>query len=207
MDETALRPQGDSRTGTGRGSPPGPRPGALPGLLAAGWALVFALPSLYWALGGRAGISSTVSPDLVRLVDDGVTWFIAVLWATLLLKLVGAGLGAALTRDRGRRTGWLLLCAAWGAAVLLAFHGLLFVAQGLLVEAGTLHVAPGLRAISRWYTFLWGPWFVAGGVAFGSAARAYLRRVPDRRPAVRAGWLGAAGALLISAALAVASIG
>ncbi len=43
----------------------------------------------------------------------------------------------------------------------------------------------GLWAVVRWYTFLWGPWFVLGGVLFMAAGWFYLRSLPDRR----SGWV------------------
>jgi hypothetical protein len=54
---------------------------------------VFAVPSFYWAAGGTGGLQSTVSPDLVRLAQDRVSWFITLLWITGSMK-VFAGLVA-----------------------------------------------------------------------------------------------------------------
>lgn len=44
-----------------------------------------------------------------------------------------------------------------GAATVLTWHGMLFVGQGILVEAGTVAIEPVLRSISRWYLGLWDP--------------------------------------------------
>ena len=141
-----------------------------PGYTAAAWGLLFAVPSFVWALGGTVGAQTTVSPSLVKLAQDRVTWFVVVLWATGLLKTVGALIGLGLTRRWGTVTGRLLVCCGWGAAVLLVWHGLLFVIQGVLVEAGVVTIDPELRSIIRWYLYLWGPWFVLGGLAFGAAS-------------------------------------
>ncbi|MGI5241277.1 DUF3995 domain-containing protein [Dactylosporangium sp. CA-139066] len=178
-----------------------------PGYAAAAWGVLFAVPSLFWALGNDFGASTTVSPSLVELAQDGVAWFLAVLWATVVLKLVAAAIGLGLTRSWGPAAGRLLVCCGWGAGVLLAWHGLLFIVQGLLVEAGAVAIDPALRGISRWYLYLWGPWFLLGGLAFAAAARRYVRRSPDGRATRIAGLVGAGGALALSAAALVSGLG
>ncbi|WP_244178826.1 DUF3995 domain-containing protein [Streptomyces rubellomurinus] len=193
---------------------PSDRSARWPGYAAAVWGFSFAVPSFYWALGGTALASSTVSPSLVRLMEEHNAGFIAVLWATGALKVVGGVLGLALvsgrTFGRGRWRPWeerLLQLMAWGAAVLLVWHGALFVGQGLLVQAHVISLDPELESVSRWYTYLWGPWFVAGGLAFLLAGRSHLRGVADRRGAVLAGRVGALGALGLSVAAVIAGIG
>jgi hypothetical protein len=52
-----------------------------PGYAAAAWGLVFAVPSFVWALGGTVGTQTTVSPWLIKLAQDGVTWFVVVVGA------------------------------------------------------------------------------------------------------------------------------
>ncbi|MFC8719500.1 DUF3995 domain-containing protein [Kitasatospora sp. NPDC057198] len=170
---------------------------------------MFAVPSFYWALGGLVGASSTVSPTLVQLARERHPGFLAVLWVTGVLKVVGGALGLALASRRGwgRNANRLLQLAGWGAGVLLVWHGMLFVGQGLLVQAHVIGIAPELVPVSRWYTYLWGPWFVAGGVAFLLAARAHLRGVAERRDAAIAGAVGGLGALALSAAALLAGIG
>ncbi|WP_052230041.1 DUF3995 domain-containing protein [Streptomyces sp. CT34] len=184
-------------------------PVTWPGWAAAVWGFVFAVPSFYWALGGLTGAQSTVSPSLVHLVEERNAGFIAVLWLTGVLKVVGGLLGLALVRRRawGRGMSCLLQLLAWGAGVLLVWHGALFVGQGLLVEVHAVELAPELRGVSRWYTYLWGPWFVAGGIAFLLAAWAHSRGLTERRSARIAGVVGGCGALLLSVVALVMGIG
>src|SRR6266545_3899907 len=112
-----------------------------PGYAATVWALLFAVPSFVWALGGTVGARTTVSPSLVKLAQDRVTWFVVVLWVTGALKLIGALIGFGLTRRWGTATGRVLVCCGWGAAVLLVWHGLLFVIGGLAFgAAGWMYV-------------------------------------------------------------------
>ncbi|GAA4204738.1 hypothetical protein GCM10022252_64180 [Streptosporangium oxazolinicum] len=173
------------------------------------WGFVFAVPSFYWAMGGLAGTASTISPSLVKLAQEQNPGFLAVLWVTGVLKVVGGLLGLALVRRRawGRGVECLLQLMAWGAGVLLVWHGALFVGQGLLVQAHVIELAPEMLSISRWYTYLWGPWFVCGGIAFIVAARARLSTMADRRGATIAGMVGGLGALALSAASLIAGIG
>lgn len=180
-----------------------------PGYAAAVWGFAFAVPSVYWAMGGMAGAGSTIAPSLVELARDRNPGFIAILWVTGVLKAIGGMLGLALVRRRtwGRGMNRLLQLSAWGAAVLLVWHGALFVVQGLLVQAHVIELDPELLPVSRWYTYLWGPWFVAGGITFVFAARTHLGGVTDRRHAAIAGIVGGLGALVLSAVAMIAGIG
>ncbi|MBC2879286.1 MULTISPECIES: DUF3995 domain-containing protein [Streptomyces] len=187
--------------------PSRPRPGAGPGLAAAVWGILFAVPSFVWATGRTFGARTTVSPSLVELAHDRVTWFVAVLWVTGFLKLIGALLGIGLTRRRGPGTGRLLVFCGGGAAVLLVWHGGLFVLDGVLVETGVLSAAPGLADLTLWYLCLWGPWFVAGGLAFGAATARYVRHRDTPREVRLSGAAGALGALVLSLASTVTGIG
>lgn len=177
------------------------------GYAAAAWGLLFAVPSFLWATGRTFGAQTTVSPQLVKLARDGVPWFVAVLWATGLLKLLGALVGVGLARLRGRRTSRLLVLCAGGAAVLLTWHGGLFVIHGVLVEAGNVPVEPALAGLTRWYLYLWGPWFIIGGLAFAAAGALYARRHEDRRSLLLYGAGGAFGALALSLASTTTGIG
>jgi hypothetical protein len=178
-----------------------------PGRAAAAWGLLFAVPSVVWALGSDFGASTTVSPQLLKLAHDRVGWFIALLWATAVLKLVAAAVGFGLTRRWSRPVDWVLVCCGWGAAVLLTWHGALFIGQGVLVETGVVTVEPAVRGISRWYLYLWGPWFVLGGLCFGAAAMAHGRASSDRRGVRIAALVGFVGGLGLSASALVAGLG
>ena len=184
-------------------------PPRWPSYAAAVWGFVFALPSFYWALGGTAGAASTISPQLVELARQHDPGFIAVLWVTGVLKVVGGMLGLALARPGawGRRMSCVLQLLAWGAGVLLVWHGALFIGQGFLVQAHIIDMSQEQLPIIRWYTYVWGPWFLAGGIAFILAARAHLAWTPDRRAARTAALVGGLGAVALSAAALLLSLG
>lgn len=148
-----------------------------------------------------------MSPSLVKLADERVAWFVAVLWVTGLLKVFGALIGIGLAQRRGRRVGRLLVFCGGGAAVLLVWHGCLFLVHGVLVEAGIRSVAPDLAGLTLWYLCLWGPWFIVGGLAFAAATLRYVRRLDTRIEVRRYGAVGALGALLLSLGSMITGIG
>ncbi|MFI5831434.1 DUF3995 domain-containing protein [Streptomyces sp. NPDC051578] len=168
---------------------------------------MFAVPSFVWATGNTFGAQSTVSPSLVKLARDGVPWFLAVLVITGFLKLFGALVGIGLTRPRGSRISRLLVLCGGVAAILLTWHGGLFVVHGVLVEAGVISVEPDLAALTGWYLYLWGPWFIVGGLAFAGATALYVRQCDDRRKLRLYGAVGAVGALVLSLASTATGIG
>jgi len=77
----------------------------------------------------------------------------------------------------------------------------------LLVRTHAIGIAPEPAGASRWYTCLWGPWFVAGGAAFVLAARAHLRGAAEGRDAAIAGAVGGLGAPALSVAALPAGVG
>lgn len=77
----------------------------MAGYAAAVWGFVSAVPSFYWAMGGLAGAASTISPSLVKLAQDRNPGFVAVLWLTGVLKVVGGVVRGRRHRRHDRRTG------------------------------------------------------------------------------------------------------
>ncbi|WP_423747281.1 DUF3995 domain-containing protein (plasmid) [Haladaptatus sp. SPP-AMP-3] len=136
--------------------------------------VVFAAMSFYWALGGTAGINTvSLGQELA-----GKPWFITVLWLTGMLKLGGGVLALALVQSWGKllpRRG--VLIAAWGVSALLVFHGSDFIIQGALTENGLIDLpAPAVWTATHWQTFMWGPWWLLGGIAFCVATWNYQQR-------------------------------
>jgi hypothetical protein len=163
---------------------------------AAGWAFLFAALSFYWALGGTAG-SDTVSPEIAQLARAHVPWVMAALWISAIIKVVSGLVALALIQPWGSRVPrWILLLLAWGAGTLLFGHGGLFFAVGVLALSGTIgYSAPA--TVLHWYTFLWGPWWLLGGLLFLLAAWSYVRRSPQGRVDLVFSALGVVGALVL----------
>jgi Protein of unknown function (DUF3995) len=163
---------------------------------AAGWAFLFAALSFYWALGGTAG-SETISPAIAQLTRARVPWFMAVLWITAILKVFSGFVALALVQPWGRKVPrWILLLLAWGAGTLLFGHGGLIFAVGVLALSGAISLSIPAPLL-HWYTFLWGPWWLLGGLLFLLAAWSYVRRSPQGRADLVFSALGVFGALVL----------
>ncbi len=164
--------------------------------VAAGWAFLFAALSFYWALGGTAG-ADTVSPEIVQLARAHVPWVIAALWISAIIKVFSGFVALALVQPWGSRVPrWLLLLLAWGAGTLLFVHGGLYFAVGVLALSGAISVSTPATVLP-WYTFLWGPWWLLGGLLFLLAAWSYVRRSPHGRVDLVFSALGVFGALVL----------
>jgi Protein of unknown function (DUF3995) len=134
-------------------------------------ALLSAVPSFYWALGGTAGLDTVggVIEELARTRDPaGVALGIG----AGVLKVAGGLLALALVRPWGRAIPRrLLLGAAWAASMVLAAYGGLLVVVRALVLTGVISPSgPVDRTALRWHVMLWDLWFLVWGLLLGVAA-------------------------------------
>jgi hypothetical protein len=148
---------------------------------ACGLALLYAVPSFYWALGGTAGLDAVggAIEELGRSRDPaGVALGIG----AGVLKVAGALLALALVRPWGRAIPRrLLLGATWAASAVLTAYGGLLVAVGALVLIGLVSPAgPVDRTALRWHVLLWDLWFLVWGLVIGVAAWHYGRESGSR---------------------------
>lgn len=143
---------------------------------AAALALLYAVPSFYWALGGTAGLD-TVAGAIERLGRAHDPAGVALAIGSGVLKVAGGLLALALVRPWGRRIPRrLLLGAAWAASAVLTAYGGLLVLVGALVLTGLINPSdPVDRTALRWHVLLWDLWFLVWGVALGVAAWHYGR--------------------------------
>lgn len=155
------------------------RAGRLTGYAACGCALLFAMVSLYWAVGGTVGLE-TVGSGAVELSESGgVAIRLALLFVTA-LKLAGAFLALALIQPFRwglRIPRWMLLIAGGGGAGLLVLYGGGQILIQLLVKEGVI-TAPVDMDWQGFYghLYLWDPWFLLWGVLLGATTLSYMRR-------------------------------
>ncbi|HEV8650030.1 MAG TPA: DUF3995 domain-containing protein [Actinomycetes bacterium] len=144
-------------------------------------ALLYAVPSFYWAFGGTAGLD-TVGGRIEELGRAGGPRAIALGLAAGVLKVAGGLLALALVRPWGRAVSRrLLLTAAWAGSVVLTVYGGLMVVAGTLVLTGVIAPSgPVDRTALRWHVMLWDLWFLVWGVLLGLAAWHYGRGQPTR---------------------------
>lgn len=138
------------------------------GCAACVWAILFAAPHMWWALG-----VSTAFPggDTAYSTAFRNSWFFLYNLVVVILLIASALVALALVQEQrwrrlffffsSRRHHRMLLAAAWIACTILTFRGLI----GLVVD--------GLTDL----TFFGWPMFLTGGILFGAtAAWSYSKR-------------------------------
>lgn len=134
--------------------------------------VMYAAVSAYWGLGGT-GLLDTIGGTLEREGRAGNAGLLAVLWVTVMLKLVAAilGLVAVLGHRRVRPSHRRAARrAAWAAALILVFYGGVLTVVGLLVQLDLVHAAANAdHKALRWHAYLWDPWFLVWGVLLTAA--------------------------------------
>jgi Protein of unknown function (DUF3995) len=146
--------------------------GRWPAYAAAAWSFVFAAMSFYWAAGGTAGVE-TLGNEIERLSEERDSGFVAEVWATGVLKVVGGLLALATLRPAwGYISGRALRIAVWVAGGLLTLYGAANLIQHGLMKAGAVDTPSGLGSeAATWHLVLWDPWWLLGGILFLLAAR------------------------------------
>jgi hypothetical protein len=133
--------------------------------------------SLYWALGGTAGLG-TVGGFAEKMARSGGAVALLIISVTVLLKTLSGLLALALARPWGlclpRRA---LLIAGIGASAVLIIYGAAEVAAGALAETRAI-TPPGPVdwTALRWHLGLWDPWFLVWGLLLAAATRGYRRQ-------------------------------
>lgn len=158
------------------------RPATWPAYAAAVWSFVFAAMSFYWALGGTIGID-TLAESIKEKASTEDQGFLALTWATGVLKVAGGFVALALVHPWGRRIPRkLLLFAAWGGGIfIILYEGASFI-EAALIEVGLLDVPESMGATAvRWSLYFWRPWWLLGGFLFILAARDYQKTHPVKR--------------------------
>ncbi|MFF1482504.1 DUF3995 domain-containing protein [Streptomyces sp. NPDC058301] len=130
---------------------------------AAMWATTFSAVHLYWLLGGQAGLPAGLS---VR----GNTPLLVIDVLAIPLCAVAAALALALVRPWGTRLpGRLLTVGVWGTTALLLLHAAPSVPDWAALAVGA-RTSADLDAMGHFATFLYEPFFMAGGLLFALAS-------------------------------------
>jgi hypothetical protein len=172
-----------------------PHPTRLLAVLAAAWAFLFAAMSFYWAAGGMTGVE-TLGNEIERLARDREPGFVAEVWVTGVLKVLGGLLALALVRQWGpgfpRRVAEIAVLIV---GIGLTLYGVANLVQHGLMEAGAVDVPDGLGPDAvTWHLALWDPWWILGGILFLAAgwsarrARAAQAKSSLAHPATSSGF-------------------
>lgn len=146
------------------------------------WAMLFAIPNLYWAAGGTLG-AGTIGGEIEQRALDRETGMVAILWITGLLKVAGAIFALALVQRWGRRIPRRLMIAlGWGGGLTMILYGASLMVQHGLMLTDVIDRPESLDGTAlRWHFFFWDPWWLLGGALFALAAWFYMR---DKSPHV-----------------------
>jgi Protein of unknown function (DUF3995) len=151
--------------------------GTLPGSTRAGirWAqaafmvgLVYALVISSWGLGSTWALD-TVGGALGTEGRAGNAALSVTVWASVLLKLIAAILGLAVTRPR-HQPQELVVVATWVAAGVLIVYGGVLTFVGLLVQPTSFTPIrmPATGALAS-HSYLWDPWFLVWGLLLAAS--------------------------------------
>lgn len=146
-------------------------------LAAAAWAVLFAVPSFYWALGGDFG-TGTIAADVDEALGAAAeAWIIGL---TGVLKLALAALALSFLVDDLPVPRRSRVALGWLVALALGLYGIANFAGHALMLAGLDDIPPALgRTAVHWHTFFWDPYWLLGGVLFGLAVHGHGH---DSRP-------------------------
>lgn len=164
-----------------RPEPAGAESSTYWGWVACLWAIAFAGLHFYWAVGGDVGLSVSAGP----LATERPLWFVvAGLWGVGGLCLLGALLARVLARPESRGApARVARRLGWAVSAFLLVRG---VGIEVLLLTGAAHLDASVSQEQRaWTLALWNPWFIAGGLAFGLAARRSGRRPQVTRPGAK----------------------
>lgn len=148
-------------------------------------ALLYALVSAYWTLGGTA-LLSTVGGPLEELARHPTAAAVALGAAVTAVKLAGAVLSLALVEAWGRRLPQQpLIRVAMAAAAVLTIYGGLLVVVGALALLGLFGPPPANATALRWHVLVWDLWFLLWGLLLGTAAWQRRHLSSEHAPSVR----------------------
>ena len=136
---------------------------------------MFAAVSLYWALGGTAGIG-TIGHFAVQMARSRDARAQIVIWTVVILKALGALLPLSFVRPWGEALPRLWRgVVSGGAAAVLTLYGAVLVVSEALVELGATRPSGSVdRSALRWHMGLWDPWFLVWGLLLGLATWRFL---------------------------------
>jgi hypothetical protein len=155
------------------GSEPPARPRPLARWIAytaAGVGFAFAVPNLYWGLGGTRGLA-TLGGEIERRAREGDEVILALNWVSVVLKVLGGLLALALVERWGRRLPRRgIRAAAWIGAGVLVVYGAAQTTAVLMAFLGIVEPEdhPG-DSVLRWRLFVWEPWFLVWGLLLAVA--------------------------------------
>ncbi len=130
---------------------------------ACAWALIFSIPSFYWAAGGTVGLD-TLGGEINDL--KGKSWFIAFVWLTAFMKVaLGIVVLMLLKTYKYTMINKLVSIAVWTAGIVCISYGGLNLLARFIMTVGIIPTPAAMHSdAALWHLVLWDPWWVLGGV-------------------------------------------
>lgn len=145
------------------------------GYLALAWAIISALPRIYWGMGGRWGVRTL--PQIWRDVFAGrpdiVPPEFGMTDVALLFLLIALAVAVAIFPWGDIVPHPVQVAALAISAGFVLFYGVLGFLTSLLMVAGVIDTPASIgESGARWATFMWEPWMILGGVLLALTTRA-----------------------------------
>lgn len=131
--------------------------------LACAWALIFAVPSFYWATGGNIGLN-TLGSEINALQSE--PWFLMFVLLTAVMK-VGLGIVVLmlLKKYSAPFLNKIVVVTVWAAGVICLIYGSLNLFARFIMAIGLLPTPEAMHSsAAMWHLVLWDPWWVLGGI-------------------------------------------
>lgn len=129
------------------------------------WTLIFAGMSFYWAAGGMIGVRSLGGEIYQKALNQDPS-FIPIVWATGVVKLLGAVILWIAARNIGPAlfVKWMVVVCII-AGIFMILYGILNFITISLAALGVLDFNLDAYAI-RWRLIFWEPFWVLGGIFY-----------------------------------------
>ncbi|CEG28765.1 DUF3995 domain-containing protein [Bacillus sp. B-jedd] len=134
------------------------------------WSILFAGMSFYWAMGGLWGVKS-LGGAIYEMSLNPSPSFLAIVWLTGFIKLLGAGLLAMLLRKlENHLLNRILYYVIKIAGAFLVLYGAL---NFITIFLHALHILEFDldRYATFWRLVFWEPFWLAGGIFYFFAAK------------------------------------
>lgn len=137
------------------------------------WCLLFAIISFYWASGGMIGVRS-LGGSIQELAIQREPSFVAIVWITGILKVIGGLFLLCLLKRWPNKTGRIFYSVALVGGVLLVIYGFVNAVTLILSNFGMMDLALDSFAL-KWRLYFWEPFWMVGGVLFILSAVRFKR--------------------------------
>ncbi|MGP4039742.1 DUF3995 domain-containing protein [Gracilibacillus sp. D59] len=145
------------------------------------WSIIYMIPHLYWALGGKVG-GALLKPNITQSI-----YFELINWIASVFLTVAGLIGLAFIYwNKNRFTKYMLLFISLAGCSLATSHAIygiiyrIFQIRGVVgVESGSFNIHE--NAFVLWDLVLFEPWFMIEGILFGILGWCSLKETRNKK--------------------------